>query len=101
MSKKLNNTGESTSAKTCEYWVNLGECVFRDLSDPEPLAPAIYCGKPAKFSRKFPDGATEALCLRHRIYLLQVHILVTIEDWIQDHIKHDSCWCGWFHPSRK
>lgn len=100
---KANHKAEVTTVTgtTCEYWVNMRECTFRDLSSPEPMPPAIYCGKPAKFSRTFVDGTRQALCLTHRLHHLRIHYCVTAEDWIQDHIKHDFCWCGWFRWRRK
>lgn len=83
---------------TCEFWVNVEECVFRNPEEPEPQA--IFCAKPARFSRRYADGTTQALCLRHRIHLLRIHISVTIEDWIQANIDPNFCWCGWFRWRR-
>jgi hypothetical protein len=93
MNNQQNDRG-ATVTGTYEYWINLEECVFRNADEPMP--PVIYCGKPARFSRTLAEGTRQALCLRHRIHLLRVHVLVTIEDWIQDHVKPNFCWCGWF-----
>jgi hypothetical protein len=93
---KQHNVRGATVTGTCEYWINMEECCFHDLASPESMPQPIYCGKPAKFSRILAEGTRQALCLRHRIHLFRIHISVTAEDWIQDHIYHGFCWCGWF-----